>query len=194
MSTFQATGQELAARYHGEIQGKIVLTTGVSPGGLGAHFLQTIAEAKPALLILAGRDALKLQATADEITEKYPRQNYKLLRLDLSSLAAVRVAAQEVLTWSDVPTVDVLVNNAGIMAVPFSLSVDGYESQFASNHLGHFLFTNLIMPKILASPTPRVVTVSSGGHRYGAVRFSDLNFDVCSSNFLCFCFRFFVVS
>lgn len=180
MATYQATGQELVTRYHGEIQGKVVLTTGVSPGGLGAHFLQTIAESQPALLILAGRDALKTQATADEITEKYPKQKFKLLHLDLSSLAAVRVAAQEVLTWSDVPSVDILVNNAGIMAVPFSLSVDGYEIQFASNHLGHFLFTNLIMPKILAAPTPRVVTVSSGGHRFGAVRFADLNFDVCA--------------
>ncbi|KAJ6781787.1 hypothetical protein PWT90_10251 [Aphanocladium album] len=148
MATYQATGQEMFTKYHGEIQGKVVLTIGVSPGGLGAHFLRTIAEAEPALLILAGRDTLKAQATADEIREIYPNQKMKFL-----------------------------LNNAGIMAVPFSLSADGYESQFASNHLGHFLFTNLIMPKILASATPRAVTVSSGAHRFGAVRFADLNFD-----------------
>lgn len=175
----ETTGQELVAKYSSQIHGKVVLATGVSPGGLGAHFLQAIAAGKPKLIILAGRDAQKCRVTADSIIAEYPGIKTKILALDLSSLANVRAAAQEVLTWLDVPFIDILVNNAGIMATPFSLSTDGYESQFASNHLGHFLFTNLIMPKILASLTPRVVTVSSGGHRYGGVRFSDINFDVC---------------
>lgn len=172
------TGQELVANYSNIIRGKVILTTGVSPGGLGAHFLYLVSQAQPALLILAGRNVAKCQETGDAINKDYPSVKIKILQLDLSSLSAVRAAAEELLGWVDVPTIDVLVNNAGIMAVPYTLTSDGFESQFGSNHLGHFLFTNLVMPKILAAPSPRVVSISSGGHRFGGVRFADVNFDV----------------
>lgn len=174
------TGQEQVEKYRDLIRGQVILTTGVSPGGLGAQFVNAVATARPALLILAGRSEINCQETAKSLARDHAGLQTKILHLDLSSLAAVRRAAEEVLTWTDVPVIDILVNNAGIMAVPFSLSVDGYESQFSSNHLGHFLFTNLIMPKLLAAPSPRVISVSSGGHRFGGIRFSDVNFDVSS--------------
>ena len=71
-----------------------------------------------------------------------------------------------------------LVNNAGVMATGYALSQEGIESQFVANHLGHFLFTNLIMPKLLTAEAPRVVAVASDGHRLSPIRWDDLNFDV----------------
>ncbi|KXX77656.1 Short-chain dehydrogenase TIC 32, chloroplastic [Madurella mycetomatis] len=171
-----ATGSELVKNLAEKIKGKVILTTGVSPGGLGAHFVNTVASAQPGLLILAGRNVVKVQQTADSLAKSHPSIKTRTLRLDLASLAAVREAAAEVNSWDDVPAIDVLVNNAAIMAVEYSVTPDGFENQFGTNHLGHFLFTNLIMGKILAAPRPRVVSVSSTGHRFGPVRFDDFNF------------------
>ena len=180
--TNQTTIQELVSDYASIIEGKTILTTGVTPGGLGATFMEAIAVANPALLILAGRTESKIQQTADTITSKNPKVKTKNLILDLSSLKAVRKAAEEVNSWSDVPKIDVLVNNAAIMAVDFKLTEDGFESQFATNHLAHFLFTNLIIEKLLSSPSPRVVSVSSDGHRASAIRWGDPNFSVSATS------------
>jgi len=181
--TFDATSTapQLVAALANEIRGKTILTTGVSPGGIGAAFVEAVAVAQPSTLILAGRNAAKVQATTDAITKANPGVKIRTLQLDLSSLDAVRAAAAEVSSWNDVPVIDVLVNNAGIMAVDFALTVDGFESQLASNHLGPFLFTNLIMDKISASKSPRIVNVSSDGHRLHPIRFADYNFDVSKS-------------
>jgi len=100
------------------------------------------------------------------------------VELDLSSLETVRTVAKEVNRWVDVLYIDVLVNNTGIIAVLCSLTVDRYKSQFATNHLGLFLFTNLIIDKILASSTPRIVIVSSDGRHLCPMRFYDYNFRV----------------
>lgn len=175
-----ATASGIANDLASEIKGKVVLTTGVSPGGLGATFVEAVAKGHPALLILAARSTSKAEQTARAIQAVNPGVETKILELDLGSLSAVGKAADTVLSWTDVPTIDVLVNNAGIMAVDFKLSPDGYESQFATNHLGHFLFTNLIMKKLLAASSPRVVNVSSDGHRLGHIRWDDYNFHVSS--------------
>ncbi|KAF8891618.1 hypothetical protein CPB84DRAFT_1848908 [Gymnopilus junonius] len=171
------TAQELVSDYAKLIKGKVILTTGVSPGSLGAAFLEYIAKAQPALLILAGRDWTKTEKTALPITTANPGVKTRFLKVDLSSLQSVRTAATEVNSWSDVPVIDVLVNSAGIMAVEYGLSVDGFERHLASNHLGHFLLTNLIINKILASMTPRIVNITSSGHRFSPFRFKDYNFD-----------------
>jgi NAD(P)-dependent dehydrogenase (short-subunit alcohol dehydrogenase family) len=175
---FNTTGSQLVHELADHIKHKVILTTGVSPGGLGAQFVGTIAKASPALLILAGRNTAKTQQTANAITKANPEVKTRVLRLDLGSLAAVREAAAEVNSWEDVPYIDVLVNNAGIMAADYALTPDGFESHFGANYLGHFLFTNLIMGKLLAARAPRVVSVSSDGHRLSAVRFDDLDFHV----------------
>ncbi|KAI0104691.1 WW domain-containing oxidoreductase [Nemania sp. FL0031] len=173
----QTTASELVGELASEIRGKVVLTTGVSPKSLGATFVETIAKAEPAMLILAGRNPAKAGQTADAIKAANANVDTRVLELDLGSLAAVRRAADVVLSWADVPYIDVLVNSAGIMGVDFKLSPEGYESQFATNHLGPWLFTNLIMNKILASKAPRVVNVSSDGHRLNPIRWDDYNFD-----------------
>ncbi|KAI2469451.1 NAD(P)-binding protein [Annulohypoxylon bovei var. microspora] len=170
------TADELVRDFAVEIKGKTILTTGVSPKSLGATFVQSLAKAEPALLILAGRNLEKVQQTADAIVLAYPNVKTRALQLDLGSFDAVREAAATVNGWTDVSNVDVLVNNAGIMAVEFALSPDGLEIQFATNHFGHFLFTNLIMNKILASKAPRIVSVSSNGHRLCPIRWDDYNF------------------
>ncbi|KAL2861654.1 hypothetical protein BJX68DRAFT_9775 [Aspergillus pseudodeflectus] len=170
------TAEELVKNLAAEIKGKVILTTGPSPASIGATFVETVARAQPALLILAGRSTSKLQQTADAITKENPSVPVRLLQLDLGSLAAVRKAASEVNSWTDVPHIDVLVNNAGIMATDFALSPEGYESQFATNHLGHFLFTNLIIEKVLTASSPRIVNVSSDGHRLSPIRWADTNF------------------
>ncbi|EHK45986.1 hypothetical protein TRIATDRAFT_264467 [Trichoderma atroviride IMI 206040] len=170
------TGDDLLKDLSGEIQGKVIVTTGVTLGSLGGTFVQTIAKAQPAVLILAGRNLDKAQATADAIKTAHPNIDVRKVQLDLGSFAAVREAAATINSWTDMPHIDVLVNNAGIMGTDFKLTVDGYEEQFASNHLGHFLFTNLIMDKLLASKAPRVVGISSEAHRLSPIRWSDYNF------------------
>ncbi|CAJ2504830.1 Uu.00g122240.m01.CDS01 [Anthostomella pinea] len=173
----KTTATELVAELESDIRGKVVLMTGVSPKGLGALFAEAIAKAGPALIILASRNPTKAGQTAEAIEAANAGVETRLLELDLGSLAAVRRAADAVRLWDDVPCIDVLVNNAGIMAVDYSLSPDGFESQFATNHLGPFLFTNLIIDKVLASKSPRVVNVSSDGHRLSPIRWYDYGFD-----------------
>ena len=172
-----ALASTIAADNAANIAGKVVLTTGVTQGGLGATFVQAIAQYKPRLLILAGRSAQKVQATVDEIKSNSSSDvETRFLKLDLSSQKSVRQAAETVLGWQDVDHIDVFVNSAGIIAGPYKTTQEGIENQFGSNHIGHFLFTNLLLPKILASPSPRVVSVASDGHRFGGVRFEDYNF------------------
>ena len=108
---------------------------------------------------------------------------YRPLLLDLSSQKAVRAAAAEVLSWSDIPSIDIVINSAGIMNIPKrTLSPEGIELTFATNHLGHFLFTNLVMGKLVAAArggewgAPRVINVTSLSPTRGGIRWSDLNF------------------
>jgi len=171
-----AKASSIATDLHDQIAGKTILTTGVTLNGLGAHFVQTVAKHSPKLLILAGRSLSKLQATADAIKAdpEASQAPIRLLILDLASQSQIRDAAREVLAYEE--PIDVLVNSAGIMATPWRTTAEGIELQFGSNHIGHFLFTNLIMPKLLASGSPVVVNVSSDGHRFGTVRFDDWNF------------------
>lgn len=169
---------DLVAKYALIIKGKTILITGPSPTSVGGTFAQCVAAAGPALLILAGRSPTKLQETVDNIAATNSSVATRIVKLDLSSLEGPRSAAEEINSWTDVPKIDVVVNNAGIMAVPYAVSPEGIESQFMANHLAHFLFTNLIMDKILASEAPRIVDISSDGHRLGHIRWDDLNYDV----------------
>ena len=179
--TPSATGAEIAASNAQNITGKVILTTGVTPNGLGAFFNLTAAAQAPKLLVLANRNLKAAEETATAIAKAHPGVSTRLLHLDLNSLASVKKAAAEVTSWNDVPSIDVLVNNAGIMAPPYGKTEDGFEAQFGVNHLAHFLFTNLIIDKLLAQGGARVVIVSSEGYRHSAVRFGDYDFDVCPS-------------
>ncbi|KAF2000109.1 short-chain dehydrogenase [Amniculicola lignicola CBS 123094] len=169
------TADEVADYYKEQIKGKTIIVTGVSVGGLGLYTAQVLAVHSPSLIILAARSQSSLKAAQEALQKTSPNCETKLLTLDLSSIGKVREAAKEVISWTDVPKIDIVINNAAIMATPWSKSEDGIEQQFATNHIGTFLFTNLIMSKVIAAKG-RVVNVSSAGHKYGPVRFDDINF------------------
>ncbi|KAK2605603.1 hypothetical protein N8I77_008429 [Diaporthe amygdali] len=132
----ESKASELVAHYASEIAGKIILITGASAGSLGESFVKQIAIGKPAILILAGRSVSKMQGLIDELNATHPTVNVKPLPLNLLSFTDVRKAADTLKSWADVPQIDILINNAGIMAVRYRLTEDGCETQFQTNHLG----------------------------------------------------------
>lgn len=138
--------------------GRTVIVTGAN-SGLGEVTARELARAG-ATVILAVRNEEKGRAAAATMPG-----DTEVRRLDLQDLASVRAFAD------GVAKVDVLVNNAGIMAVPYAKTVDGFESQIGTNHLGHFALTNLLLPKV----SDRVVTVSSMMHLIGVISLKDLN-------------------
>jgi len=138
--------------------GRTVVVTGAN-SGLGAVTARELAR-KGAKIVMAVRNTKKGDAAAQQI----PGQ-VEVRQLDLQELSSVRRFADEI------DKADVLINNAGIMAAPYALTVDGFESQIGTNHLGHFALTNLLLPKL----TDRVVTVSSMAHWPGRINFDDLN-------------------
>ncbi len=113
-------------------------------------------------MVLAARNRTKLADTTAEITTAVPGAILEQLVVDLSDLDSVRRAADQAKTFGPI---DVLINNAGIMATPFRCTADGLESQMATNHFGPFLFTGLLLPQLVASGDGRVVTQSSNAHR-----------------------------
>ncbi|KAF8066768.1 NAD-P-binding protein [Lyophyllum atratum] len=165
---------EVADTFAAEIKGKTVLVTGVTAGGLGAEAARVLA-LHGANLILAGRSSSKIQETIANIEKEAPNTKTTELILDLNSQKAVRKAADEILAYPG--PIDVVILNAGIMGTPYEKTEDGLESQFGNNHIGNFLFTNLILPKVLESKAPRVVSVASVGHFWGGVRFEDYGFE-----------------
>ncbi|KAI5777023.1 short-chain dehydrogenase [Geopyxis carbonaria] len=172
---FETTADEVAIAFADQIVGKSILITGVSPNGLGSAAALSIARGSPKLLILASRNPSNIQLVAKEIAASFPSVETRALVLDLASLASVRRAAAEVNKYTDVPQIDVLINNAGIMAVPYGTTEDGFERQFGTNHIGHFVFTNLIISKIPRGG--RIVNVASAGHRFSDVRYDDPGFN-----------------
>lgn len=145
-----------------------------------------LAAGSPSHIILAGRSLTKIQPVIERINTANPGVKTDFVPLDLSSLDSVREAAAKI--NESVDKLDILINNAGIMACPFAKTVDGIESQFGTNYIGHFLLTNLVMPKILAAgPGSRIVNVSSSAHRMSDVQLKDWNFGVRSSYAMVIC-------
>nr|GAT47766.1 short-chain dehydrogenase/reductase family protein [Mycena chlorophos] len=168
--TARSTADEVAAAFAEQISGKTVLITGTSVTGLG--FSSARAMAKYAgLLIITGRRPHKIQEAVDAIKAEYPSANVRPLTLDLGSFASVRKAAAEINAYPE--PLHVLIHNAAAEMGPFVLSEDKLESQFASDHVGPFLFTKLLAPKLLAS-SARVVVVSSGAHAQGTIDWATL--------------------
>jgi len=108
----------------------------------------------------------------DRILAEHPAAKVEFLALDLASLASVRAFADAVGERHE--RVDVLINNAGVMALPRRTTADGFEMQLGTNHLGHFALTGLLLPRVLRAASPRVVTVSSTMHLFGKINFDDL--------------------
>jgi NAD(P)-dependent dehydrogenase (short-subunit alcohol dehydrogenase family) len=155
--------------------GRTAVITGANTG-LGYETAAALA-AKGAHVVLAVRNTDKGQAAADLISRRSPGASVAVQELDLTSLESIRAAAEQLRAAHD--SIDLLINNAGVMFTPRSTTKDGFELQFGTNHLGHFAFTGLLLDHIVAAPGSRVVTVSSVGHRFArnGIRFDDLQWE-----------------
>lgn len=146
-----------------DLTGKVAVVTGAN-GGLGLETTSALA-AKGATVVMAVRDQEKAQSAVDRIRNETPAAELDVVPLDLGSLASVRAAADQVLATRD--RVDILINNAGVMAIPERRTEDGFEMQLGINHLGHWALTAHLMPALLAAPAARVVSVTSTAHHMG---------------------------
>jgi len=155
------------------LDGKTALVTGAS-GGLGAETALALAR-KGAAVTLAVRDPARGEGVAASIRESTGNGRVEVGRLDLRSPESVRSFAKGWLEAHD--GLQLLINNAGIMACPLERTKEGWEIQFATNHLGHFLLTVLLAPALRAGAPARVVNLSSAGHRLGGVDFDDIHFE-----------------
>ena len=143
------------------LEGRLAIVTGAN-SGLGLETVAGLAGAG-ATVIMACRNAAKARSALDEIMRRVPAAKAELMTLDLSDLASVRRFAQDY--SSRFPRLDILCNNAGVMALPYQQTRDGFEMQIGTNHLGHFALTGLLLEQLQAAPAGRVVTVASIAHR-----------------------------
>lgn len=156
-----------------DLSGKVVLITGAN-SGTGFESSRVMA-GQGATVIMACRSQDKAQDAADSIRAQHPDADLHLFSLNLASLASVRQFATAF--QAKFNQLDLLLNNAGIMALPQSLTEDGFELQIGTNHFGHFLLTALLMDRLRATEQSRIVTVSSLVHHYGKLMIDDLNFE-----------------
>lgn len=156
-----------------DLRGKRILITGVS-AGLGVETARSLA-AHGAHVVGAARDRDKAERATGEVRKDAAANggSFELVELDLANLASVRVCADELLKKAE--PFDVVIANAGVMATPFGHTVDGFETQFGTNHLGHFVLVNRIAA--LIRDGGRLVNLSSAGHRYSNVDLNDPNFE-----------------
>ncbi len=149
--------------------GRTVLVTGAN-SGLGLRTSEGLAAAG-AKVLLGCRNAEKAAVALDAVAAKATGDAPEVVSLDLADLDAVAETAGKLV--ASVDRLDVLVNNAGVMALPLRRTPQGHEMQFGTNHLGHFALTGRLLPLLLRSSSPRVVTVASQGHRMGRIRWDD---------------------
>jgi NAD(P)-dependent dehydrogenase (short-subunit alcohol dehydrogenase family) len=143
-----------------DLAGRTALVTGVT-SGLGEHTVLELAR-KGARVVMAARSETKLRGAMDDVKRVLPRAELVPLVVDLADLSSVRRAADDARRLGPL---DILINNAGVMATPHRRTADGFELQFGTNHLGHFALTGLLFPQLADAEAARVVTVASQAHR-----------------------------
>ena len=155
------------------LHGKRILVTGVS-AGIGVETARSLA-AHGAQVVGAARDLAKAQAATTQVREDAAAHggSFELIALDLANLKSVRACADDLLAKA--ANFDVVIANAGVMATPFGHTADGFETQFGTNHLGHFVFVNRIAPLIREGG--RLINLASSGHRFANVDLEDPNFE-----------------
>ncbi|GGO19196.1 oxidoreductase [Deinococcus humi] len=156
-----------------DLGGKTAVITGAS-SGIGVETARALLWAG-ASMILAVRDPAKGEKVAAELSSSTGNHKVQVIELDLGSLAQVREGAGRILAAA--PAIHILINNAGIMATPKGRTPEGFELQFGTNHLGHFLLTDLLMPALLAAAPARVVALTSSGHRRSDIVWDDIQFE-----------------
>jgi NAD(P)-dependent dehydrogenase (short-subunit alcohol dehydrogenase family) len=153
--------------------GRVAIVTGAN-SGLGLETAKVLAS-RGAHVILACRDTDRGKTALDAIARAHPSASVECQPLDLASLASVRAFASAYAAQHE--RLDLLCNNAGVMALPSRRTADGFEMQLGTNHLGHFALTGLLLDRLLAAPAARVVTVSSTLHRPGRIHWDDLHLE-----------------
>ena len=153
--------------------GKVAIVTG-SNSGIGFETALELAE-KGATVVMACRSLPKAEAAARQIRQTDPPGEVVVMELDLGDLDSVRQFAAAFLARYN--RLDLLINNAGIMMPPYGKTAQGFETQIGVNHLGHFALTGLLLDALIKTPQSRVVTVSSGAHRFGQIDFDDLHWE-----------------
>ena len=155
-----------------DLTGKVIIVTGAN-SGIGFESAREFTR-KGATTILACRNMEKAQAALEKIQVEIPNSKAVIMCLDLASLQSIHEFAESFKARYE--RLDVLLNNAGIMMVPFAETEDGFESQLGTNHLGHFTLTGLLIDILERTPGSRVVNISSGGHRFGIMDFDNLTY------------------
>jgi NAD(P)-dependent dehydrogenase (short-subunit alcohol dehydrogenase family) len=154
-----------------DLTGKLALVTGAN-SGLGLYTTRGLA-ARGAQVVMACRDLAKARTAMHRISADIPHAKLDVLALDLADLSSVRRFADTLMQRHE--RLDLLCNNAGVMALPHRTTRDGFEMQIGTNHLGHFALTGLLLPLLKRSPAARVVTVTSLAYMIGSIRFDDLS-------------------
>ena len=162
-------GEKWTAEDIPDQSGRTVVVTGAN-SGLGFHTSLELAR-RGAHVVMACRNLDKGRAAEEQLRAEVPDADVELRKLDLASLASVRSFADDL----ELDSLDLLVNNAGVMALPRKRTEDGFEMQFGTNHLGHFALTGLLLPKLLRADDPRVVTLSSNAHKTWRISFDNLD-------------------
>jgi NAD(P)-dependent dehydrogenase (short-subunit alcohol dehydrogenase family) len=153
-----------------EQRGRTAIVTGGN-SGLGRIVASELAK-HGAWVVIASRDNAKSAEAARAIVAGFPSSKVEAAQLDLANLGSIRAFADRIRAGHE--HIDLLVNNAGVMAAPYRRTADGFELQFGTNHLGHFALTGLLLPLLNGRPDARVVTVSSNNHKGGRIQFDDL--------------------
>ncbi|XP_062553175.1 retinol dehydrogenase 12-like [Armigeres subalbatus] len=163
--------------------GKVILITGANTG-IGKETAKELLK-RGGKVYIACRSLEKANQAREELIAETGKSDIHVRELDLSSLESVRTFATKFL--QEEPRLDILINNAGVMACPKALTKDGFEQQLGVNHLGHFLLTNLLLDRLKASAPSRVVNLSSLAHRYGTINKRDLNSEQSYNQVMAYC-------
>jgi NAD(P)-dependent dehydrogenase (short-subunit alcohol dehydrogenase family) len=148
-----------------DLSGKVAVVTGAN-SGLGLESAKALA-GKGAHVVMAARNQVKAEDAYAQIEREHPGASLEIVELDLSSFSSVNAAARDIA--ANHPRIDILINNAGLMAMPERRTTNGYEMQFGVNHLGHWLLTAGLLESMVAADAARVVTVTSTAHHAGSV-------------------------
>jgi NAD(P)-dependent dehydrogenase (short-subunit alcohol dehydrogenase family) len=159
-----------SARDIPDLAGKTAIVTGAN-SGIGRETARELARAG-ARVVVACRSLERASAARDDLIAGLPNANIELHSLDLASLESIRSFSRAM--NDQLPRLDILCNNAGIMMVPYAQTKDGFELQLGTNHLGHFALTAQLMDLLLSAPAARITTVSSTMHKLGRIDFEDL--------------------
>lgn len=154
-----------------DLSGKIALVTGAN-SGLGYYTSLELAR-KGAHVVMAARNKEKGLAALEKIRSEIPDADLQFMKLDLANIEVIKHFADSFI--EEYEKLDILINNAGVMAIPLLRTVQGFEMQFGTNHLGHFALTGLLFNFINSTPGSRIVNVSSLMHKFGKINFDDLN-------------------